>query len=438
MRELETRPESNRQRSGSCLIVNVYSARNLGDAAITLATTSLLRSHGWTTIKVSSRYAAEDAPFYTESRVVCVPPVIPFPVRGGRSTLGRVMALAVGLGLAALLTLVTRVNRQIGRRLLTSLRADGLSALCSADLVILAGGGYLYSSRRRINLTLVHAVATTKVAAALCPRVVMMPQSIGPLTRDVDKRLVQFGLSSVSPLVVRDESSRSTAENLVSRSRTILCPDVALWGWRGQLQGDRTPVTRVRRIAIGVMDWTWARPAGDTALSIYLEKLALLASWLMRDGHVVFVFGHSSLPEHGQDDWILASRLARLVQDKTGRPPRLVDRTDSVDALRLILAQTDLVIGTRLHSCLLAMLENTPALALSYQPKTTGTFALLGLEDLCFDVEAFDPMAVLDTISRIEARLAVERLRVASAVRDARFRIESCYGTLLFPPLASK
>jgi colanic acid/amylovoran biosynthesis protein len=434
MRELEAKSDTHQQKSGSCLIVNVYSARNLGDAAITLATISLLRSQGWATIKISSRYVGEDASFYVENHAECIPPVIPFPVRGERSTLSRVLAFALGFGVAVFMSFVMRLHQRIGRWLLTALGLQGLSALCSADLVILSGGGYFYSSRRRINLTLVHAVATTKLATILCRRVVMMPQSIGPLTRRIDERLVQFGLSSVRPLVVRDEASQSTATSLITRTRTVLCPDVALSGQTGNRAIDRQSATPPHRFAIGVMDWTWARPARGDALTTYLEKLASIASSLMHDGHAVSLFGHSSLPEHGQDDWTLASRLAELVHNKTGLEPTLVERTDRVDSLRQTLAQTDLVIGTRLHSCLLAMLDNTPAFALSYQPKTSGTYALLGLADLCFDVEAFEPLAVLEAISHVAARLAAERSRVASAVHDARSRIESCYETLLLPP----
>jgi colanic acid/amylovoran biosynthesis protein len=434
MRELDAKANTHQEQTGACLIVNVYSARNLGDAAITLATIGLLRSQGWATISVSSRYVDEDTPFYVENHAKCVPPVIPFPVRGGRSTFGRVLAFGLGAGLAICMSLVMRVNRRIGRWVLAALRAEGLSALCSADLVILSGGGYFYSSRRRINLTLVHAVATTKLATTLCPRVVMMPQSIGPLTRRVDQKLVQFGLSSVSPVVVREDSSRSTATSLIRRTPAVLCPDVALWGRMGNNGTTRQTVARRPHLAIGVMDWTWARPAGEGALSAYLEKLTSLASALMKDGHAVSLFGHSSLPEHGQDDWSLAACLAELIHDKTGVEPTLVKRTHRVDALRQTLARADVVVGTRLHSCLLAMLDNTPALALSYQPKTSGTYALLGLTDLCFDVETFDPRAVLEAISHVGSRLTAERVRVASAVRDARSRIESCYETLLFSP----
>ena len=68
--------------SGRALVVNAYSARNLGDAAITLSTAALLRDLGFSAVSVSSRHYDEDAAFYARHSITTVPPLISFPVGG--------------------------------------------------------------------------------------------------------------------------------------------------------------------------------------------------------------------------------------------------------------------------------------------------------------------------------------------------------------------
>jgi colanic acid/amylovoran biosynthesis protein len=192
------------------LIINAYSARNAGDAAIILSAVHLLRSRGHGIFSISSRYLQEDAPFYGAYGISTVPPVIPFPHPGESRDAWRALRFFLGLTVVTLLAIAYRASLRISIWLARTLRAHGFLHLVQSDVIIIAGGGYLYShvTPGRPNLTLLHHMATVKVAALLQKSMVMMPQSIGPLSKQLDRWVVVWGLSAVEPIVVREHLDR--------------------------------------------------------------------------------------------------------------------------------------------------------------------------------------------------------------------------------------
>ncbi|VWX34449.1 conserved hypothetical protein [Exiguobacterium oxidotolerans] len=58
-------------------------------------------------------------------------------------------------------------------------------------------------------------------------------------------------------------------------------------------------------------------------------------------------------------------------------------------------------IGSRMHSTIFSLAGGVPTIALSYQPKTLGTFKRLGLEEFVYDIEHFNKEEVLESISQI-------------------------------------
>ena len=68
--------------SKRAVIVNAYSYRNAGDAAIMISTAKLLRDLGFSSVSLSTRYM-EDAEDYRKWDVEVIPPLVKFAVRGG-------------------------------------------------------------------------------------------------------------------------------------------------------------------------------------------------------------------------------------------------------------------------------------------------------------------------------------------------------------------
>jgi polysaccharide pyruvyl transferase WcaK-like protein len=415
---------------GRYVVINAYSHRNAGDAAIVLATDRAFANLGHGRLVNATRYWREDESFYASRGIDVVPPVVPFAVRDSKRALIRAAHFLVALLLVYTLVLMLRRRPATLAVIARKLRFEGLAAVAEAEGVVLCGGGYFYSGRRPINLTLLHNAVSTRLATLVSRRAVMMPQSIGPLRTHTARRLVGWALGRLPAIVVRERISLTELRALGgdASARAVLCPDVALYGWGRSVA---SPVTPANRAILVAMDWTWAREsAGAPELDRYVNELADVAVGLDAVGTEVVITGHSALPEQNQDDMQVAERVASVARARGASAVASSPLGGTPESLHAAFAGAAVVVGTRLHACLIALGAGSPAIGLAYQPKTTGTYELLGLTELAYDVATFESSEVTAlALSCIGDEL--RRAAIASTIADARSRIRSVLTTVI-------
>lgn len=378
---------------GPAVIVNAYAYRNAGDAAIMLSTAELMRDLGATSVGISSRYS--DAAAYQDFGIEVLPEFIPFAERApGTSAAVRAAKAIAWLVLACVVIALNDASRRLARVVGGALfpRVRNLPH----QTLVIAGGGYMYSSKRRMNLSLWHSLVTVRFAQVFIPKTVMMPQSIGPITGRFDATLVRWALRSTS-VVVRETTSLEQSSHAPSIGRVRVVNDVAFYGFGSRVR----PVAAIDSdvVRIVVMDWTWSTSVTAAAFENYVREVATVADALTAEGFRVVLGGHSSIPEHGQDDIDVARRIA----GKTTHTIE-VDSNCDVGHLLEVYAQTKLVIGTRLHACIMALSVGTPAIALAYQQKTLGVYGRIGLGDYAYKV---DSLTAQDILARAHTFMAL-------------------------------
>jgi colanic acid/amylovoran biosynthesis protein len=72
----------------------------------------------------------------------------------------------------------------------------------------------------------------------------------------------------------------------------------------------------------------------------------------------------------------------------------------TTDELAAIYDRLGLLVGTRMHANILAMCTGTPVVAISYDPKTDGILASMGLEEWVVAIEAIDDGRLLSLMER--------------------------------------
>ena len=134
------------------LIINAYSYRNAGDAAIMIATRRLLNDLGATSVAVSSRYG--DGASYRRHGMKVVPALICFPTRGDptKGELKRLVQVSLGIVRALIVIGIGVISPSAGRRSARLCTPQAYRITRHADCVAIAGGGYMYSSKR-VSLT---------------------------------------------------------------------------------------------------------------------------------------------------------------------------------------------------------------------------------------------------------------------------------------------
>jgi colanic acid/amylovoran biosynthesis protein len=277
-------------------------------------------------------------------------------------------------------------------------------ALARADVVLATGGTWLVE---QYDLT-ARWLTFRAVRRARRP-LVLLTMSAGPFTRKANRR----ALARLRPAAafVRDElSARHLAEVGIDAE---VVPDLAF-----ALRPP--PPRRLASVIVSVREWGLFEQPGSTGTDAYERSIVDAVTFLVRErGETVrFLSTCQGLPGY-RDDSVVAEAIAGRLPDDVRRSV-VVDRDwHSVPDLLAILAGADLVISTRMHLAILALVGGTPALPIAYEFKTTELYRSLGGEAWVSDVNAMDPAAFVDLVRRFDGRDLVD---AAAGLADAARR----------------
>src|SRR5581483_10452338 len=195
--------------------------------------------------------------------------------------------------------------------------------------------------------------------------------------------IVRTALRLADYCAVRDEQSRSVAEEIGAPSPDVY-PDIAY-----ALAPENGSVReRTRTVALNVFphcDGRYLTVAGDR-YDTYLERLSELTIGLLSRGYSAMLLQ----TQLRADPPALADFRARLAEKAGWKvlESRLVERRiASVDDVLEVLASSDVVVGTRYHSVVLAFGVGRPVVALAAHVKVAQEMAEMGQERFLFEID---------------------------------------------------
>jgi len=99
----------------------------------------------------------------------------------------------------------------------------------------------------------------------------------------------------------------------------------------------------------------------------------------------------------------------------------LVDNELTIPEYVEFISQLDLMVGMRLHSCLIALRTGVPAVNINYSLKGRDIMRHLSLDDRVIELEDFmsDPYTITAKVRQILTNGESERMRVRTAVNQA-------------------
>ena len=258
------------------------------------------------------------------------------------------------------------------------------------DLIVLGGGTLI---NMRTYLRWVSERDSPRIERATLGTGVASPEFWG-LTEDPD-RWVRW-LTSCAYVGVRGPQSAETLRS---------------WGYKGELEicGDSallvTPSPDVERIDGRVViapAWTKGELWGGSDRDVVDALAAAVERW-KNDGREVVCLASS--PE---DD----GQILQLSKATGGEVlPYLAGYVENQAAIDLI-ASAEVVVGERLHACILAAAVSTPFIGIEYRPK---------LRDFAESVDRGDLVARTDTLSGDSiVDLAAEAISLGTEAADAR------------------
>jgi polysaccharide pyruvyl transferase WcaK-like protein len=295
-------------------------------------------------------------------------------------------------------------------------------AVDGADLVLAVGGGYLRGRTfvAALKSLLVHVRQSRYVTGRTTAPVVYLPQSIGPLPW-WSRGLTEASLSRAAAVCVRD--------------------DVSYDGLRG-----RAPVQRFPDLAVLELAQGFRRPPSPQGGA---KSVVFVPRRLSSPGGYGRLLDHV-LREHDEWEWA-AQSTARgnddraFISEVAHRPAR---------TLKEVLSQpgeVELVVSTRLHGAVEALLAGVPSVHLSYERKGLAAFEDLGLGPFVTSarratpgwlddrVEALrsDPEAYWAMFEQARRRLMERRRALVELVREVAQESSSAPSTRTAEPAAA-
>lgn len=177
-----------------------------------------------------------------------------------------------------------------------------------------------------------------------------------------------------------------------------------------------------RTVAVGLFNYRGrgtGSPEAAAAYARYLEQICtLIRSLLERGSRVRVIIGDVAYDAAVQED--VRARLEAEGVDL--RAPAYADEpAASFEQLLAQLAATDIVIASRYHNVLLALLCGKPVLSLEYEGKNTELMREMGLGEFCQSLDELDVARLLGQLRTLEARheaLCGQVAVLAAAARD--------------------
>jgi polysaccharide pyruvyl transferase WcaK-like protein len=157
----------------------------------------------------------------------------------------------------------------------------------------------------------------------------------------------------------------------------------------------------------------------------YTEKLALFASWLVRNGYKVIYF-----PTQLRADSQVINDIKRILRENMGvkfeKHPQELPIHD-LDTLVTQISMLDLVIATRFHGILLSFLLNKPVLGISNHPKMDNLMADMGQSNYLLNIDDFDLDTFIERFKSLESNRATVKSVIQEKISEYRYALEMQY-----------
>ena len=312
------------------------------------------------------------------------------------------------------------LGRQLWRADVLRRYFSAFGLLWRSDVFLVPGTGLLTDAYGFPDWGL-YSLFKWSVMAKVCRcRILFLSVGAGPIYSAKGRRLAKLALSLAGYRSYRDDASKRclldaglrVAADPVYPDLVFGLPDSHVPSGRDRSRADR-PV-----VGLGLMVYAGRYSARDSSQSVYvayMEALATFAEWLLEQGYDIrFLTGDD-------DDEVVIQEFVSLLRARVGAADerRLLHQPiTSLDELLLQLGTVDLVVATRFHNVLLALVLEKPVIAISFHHKSAALMEEMGLAEYRHDINRMDATALIAQFQDVEARSELLKTRIAAGHRQ--------------------
>ena len=257
---------------------------------------------------------------------------------------------------------------------------DIMRCLRDTNLFISGGGGLLQDSTGK-GWSILYYLGLILVAKIVKVPVMIYAQGIGPVNKQINKKLMKWILNNVDLITVRDNSSKELLENLgVVKPSIYVNSDPVFLLKKKNINNiiDRHPLIQQlinsdNRPLIGVSVREY-KGNGLDSKSIFAQA----ADYLVENYQAKIIF----LPFKFDEDVYSSEEILSLMKNKA----EVLKIKLEPEELLSVLSRLSLLVGVRLHSIIFSSIANIPFVAFNYDPKVKYFVEDLGLSELLLEI----------------------------------------------------
>jgi polysaccharide pyruvyl transferase WcaK-like protein len=305
---------------------------------------------------------------------------------------------------------------------------EGLMTLNGTDVLLVPGTGLITDAYSLRGWGPYSVFKWSLIAKMRGCKLLFVSVGAGPIYSRLGRFLVKSALALADFRSYRDASSLQYLKSLgFVTTHDRVYPDLAFSLPKDLIARDCDRNRRRPVVGLGVMldagKYNVDKPDG-TSYQKYLENLVILVSWLLAREYDVRLLIGDLCDRSAMEEFkcLLKERLplhdaSRIIDDEVA----------SVEQLLSQLAQTDLVIATRFHNVLLALLNNKPVIAISFHHKVASLMDAMGLSGYCLDINHFKGEELIAKVCDAERNVGTLTSLIRERAENCREALEEQY-----------
>jgi len=208
-------------------------------------------------------------------------------------------------------------------------------------------------------------------------------------------------------------------------------PDLAFSLPKGMLPDDQGDGDKRAPVGVGLITHNVQRSLSDDVEQIYREytkKMARFIGWLVEHNRSVRLLTGDALY-----DSRVRRDLRNLLEQSglTYEKSNIIDEpAGSFEELLSQLAATKVVVASRFHNLLLALMLGKPALAISFHEKDDSLMTAMGLQEFRQDIANLDVSTLIEQFARLEKNADCLSQQIRHKTRDYRSELDRQYSRI--------
>lgn len=375
------------------VITHGYSDSNKGDLAITQATVdSLFNCFPGSKITLMSSFRESDPDFWYHNRkmksndISIIQGIMPTPYTGGNSSFFANVLAVIRIVFDFIQTRLFLKIPFLGK-LLSNNHYKAILVMKNADLIVVKGGQFIYNDKEdlRGNVFLWRTLQPIWVAHKLKKKIVVLSQSIGGFASEKSEKYAMKYLSLCDKVIVREQLSFTLLKKYQIKN-IDLQPDMAFNIHLKNIEN----IFKIDKEILGVTVVNWSFPESKSPKKTrqqYVNNLFHVIKKASEELNLFPVFvPQVTVKHHGKSDLDLIRELTAKM-DRFEIKYQVVSDDYDASQMASLYSKCSILIGTRLHSCILSAVAATPVIAIRYQGfKTQGVMKMLGFENYVHDI----------------------------------------------------